>query len=108
MPFKRKHPELVITQSSRPIERAKMILEYSKGVTISAIARQLSTNRPKAERCIDKALQLGALTALNDIPRPRKPPEITTEAKALACKLSLPKAKRIRLLLQFIEKQAFG
>ena len=110
MPFKRKRPELVITQevqqkleqisksrseSGSRIERAKVILNYSKGVTVSAIARQLSTNRPKVERCIDKALQLGALTALDDLPRPGKPPEITPEAKAWLVNLACQKPKEL-------------
>jgi hypothetical protein len=51
-------------ESARRVERAKMILEYSKEVTISAITRKLSTNRLKVERCIDEVLQLGALTSL--------------------------------------------
>ena len=110
MPFKRKRPELVITQevqqklekitksrseSASRLERAKIILEYSKGVTVSAIARQLSTNRPKVERCIDKALQLGALTALDDLPRPGKPPKITPEAKAWLVNLACQKPKEL-------------
>jgi transposase len=110
MPFKRRRPELTITQevqqeleqisksrteSASRIERAKMLLEYSKGVTVSAIARQLSTNRPKVERCIDKALQLGALTALDDLPRSGKPPEITPEAKAWLVSLACQKPKEL-------------
>lgn len=110
MPFKRRRPELTITQevqqkleqisksrteSASRIERAKMILEYSKGVTVSAMARQLSTNRPKVERCIDKALQLGALTALDDLPRSGKPPEITPEAKAWLVSLACQKPKEL-------------
>lgn len=70
--------------------RTKIILEYSQGTRISAIARQLTTNRLKIERCIDKALQVGPLAALDDLPRPGKPPAITREARAwlvnLACK----------------------
>jgi len=110
MPFKRKRPELVITQevkqkleqisrsrteSASRVERAKIILNYSEGVTVSAIARLLSTNRPKVERCIDKALQLGALTALDDLPRPGKPPEITPEAKAWLVNLACQKPKEL-------------
>lgn len=110
MPFKSKRPELTIalevkdkleqisksrTESASRIERANMILEYSKGVTVSAIARQLSTNRPKVDRCIDKALQLGALTALDDLPRPGKPPEITAEAKAWLINLACKKPKEL-------------
>ena len=110
MPFKRKRPDLVITQevqqklvqisksrseSASRIERSKMLLEYSQGSTVSAIARQLSTNRPKVERCIDKALQLGPLTALDDLPRPGKPPKITPEAKAWVVNLACQKPKEL-------------
>ena len=110
MPFKRKRPELVIdqevknkleqisksrTESASCIERAKILLEYAKGGTVSAIARQLSTNRPKVERCIDKALQLGALTALDDLPRSGKPPEITPGARAWLINLACQKPKEL-------------
>lgn len=110
MPFQSKRPELRIdqevkdeleqisksrTESSNRIERAKMMLEYSKGTTVSEIARQLLTNRPKVERCIDKALQLGALTALDDLPRSGKPPEITAEAKAWLVNLACKKPKEL-------------
>ena len=88
MPFERKRPELVLkpevaiqleqvsrsrTEKANRVERAKMILKYSYNESISSIARQLSTNSPKVERCIDKALQLGPLAALDDLPRPGKP-----------------------------------
>jgi len=110
MPFKRKRPTLIITQevqnklkqisksrteNAHRIERAKILLKYSKGGTVSAIARQFSTNRPKVERCIDKALQLGALTALDDLPRSGKPPEITPEAKAWLINLACQKPKEL-------------
>jgi len=110
MPFQRKRPELKIdqkvkdkleqiskshTESYNRIERAKIMLEYSKGTTVSEIARQLLTNRPKIERCIDKALQLGAITALDDLPRSGKPPEITIEAKAWLVNLACKKPKEL-------------
>lgn len=110
MPFKRKRPKLMLardirvkleqisksrSESASFVERAKMILEYSQGVSISAIARGLSTNRPKVERCIDKALQLGPLTALEDLPRSGKPPEITSEAKVWLISLACQKPKEL-------------
>jgi len=82
MPFVRQRPDLNLTsqiydelvkisksrsEKASRVERAKMLILYHDGVSISAIARKLSTNRPKVERCIDKALQLGALTALDDL-----------------------------------------
>ncbi|MGD9163075.1 MAG: helix-turn-helix domain-containing protein, partial [Desulfobacteraceae bacterium] len=110
MPFQRKRPKLVIdqdikeqlerisksrTENFNRIERAKIILEYSSGTTVSEIARIFLTNRPKVERCIDKALQLGALTALDDLPRPGKPPEITAEAKTWLVNLACKKPKEL-------------
>ena len=78
------------TKKASRVERAKVIFEYSQATTISAIARQLTTNRPKIEGCIDKALQVGLLTVFDDLPRSGKPPKITPEARTwlvnLACK----------------------
>jgi transposase len=68
-----------------------MMLSYATGETISAIARSLQTNRPKVERCIDKALQLGSLTALEDMPRKGRPARITPEARAWVVSLACQK-----------------
>ena len=78
------------TESHSRVERARMLLAYADGQNVSAIARELRTNRPKVERCLSRALELGARAALKDLPRPGKPPEITPEARAwlvsLACR----------------------
>jgi len=110
MPFKRKRPELVLepevkiqleqisksrTEKANRVERAKMMLKYSCNETISSIARQLSTNRPKIERCVDKALQLGPLAALDDLPRPGKPRTITPEARMWLVSLACQKPKKL-------------
>ncbi len=79
------------TEPAHRVERSKIILRYAAGVTISAIARSLNTNRPKVERCIDKALQLGAVAALSDVPRKGRPPEIDEEARAWVISLACQK-----------------
>jgi len=48
----------------------------------SALARKFETNRPKVEHTIDRALQVGALPSLDDLPHPGKPVTITAEARA--------------------------
>jgi transposase len=77
------------TESSGFVERAKIILEYHEGATISKIARNHQTNRPKIELQINKALQMGAIASLDDIHRSGRAGTITDEAKAwlisLAC-----------------------
>lgn len=108
MPFKRKRPFIVLnsdeksyvqelshsrTGEGRAIERAKIILLYSENKSVSSIARQLHINRPKAERCIDKSLQLGVMAALKDLPRKGKPPSITKEARAWIISIACQKPK---------------
>ena len=56
------------TEPAQQIERAKMLLMYAGGDTLSAIARQCGTNYQKVDRCINKALQVGALQSLKDLP----------------------------------------
>lgn len=108
MPFARKRPLIILnreeksylqelsrsrTEAAQRVERSKIILLYSDGVSVSAIARQLQTNRPKIERCVDKVLQLGAMAALQDLPRTGKPPTITKEARAWVVSLACQKPK---------------
>ena len=104
MPFQSKKAKLVLredekmaleaiaksrTEAKGRVDRARMILEYHGGATISAIARNHKTNRPKVELQINKALQMGALPSLNDMPRTGRAGTITDDAKAwlvsLAC-----------------------
>ncbi|MDZ7303252.1 MAG: helix-turn-helix domain-containing protein, partial [candidate division KSB1 bacterium] len=81
------------TESLARIERAKMLLAYNQNQTISGIAAQLKTNRPKVERCISKALDCGVEVALNDLPRKGKTPTITPEAKAWVVSIACQKPK---------------
>ena len=130
MPFKRTKAELTFTQSDRDelnkvvktrteefrrVERAKMMLLYADGESVPAIADQLNTNAPKVYRCIDKALEFGALNALDDIKRSGRPAEITYDAKAWIVSLACQKPKELgysyevwttRLLAQHIKENA--
>ena len=88
------------TSRTRPkavVERAQMLLGYAEGATISALARGLHTNRPRIERCVDKALQFGPLTALHDLPRPGRPRQITPEARAWLVAVACQKPKDLGL-----------
>ena len=89
MPFKRKRSSLVLRQeeitflegitSSRTepfskVKRAKMLMAYARGESISRIAQKEQTDRPVVERCVDKALSGGIMTALRDLARSGRPP----------------------------------
>ena len=56
------------TQPERAVERSKVLLKFHEGKSISQIARDLGTNRPKVERTIDKAFAFGIHAALKDLP----------------------------------------
>lgn len=75
------------------VQRARMLLLSSQKMSVSAIARSLGTNRPKVERTLNKALQMGVATALPDIPRHGRPSRITDEAKAWVVSLACQKPK---------------
>jgi transposase len=104
MPFTSQRAELVLDEKMRKrlqalstsytapaahVQRAKILLAYARGETVSTIARRLETNRPKVERTIDRALRFGVERALDDLPRSGRPRGIPAEARAwvvdLAC-----------------------
>jgi transposase len=108
MPFQRTRADLILSDDNRArlmslthsreasvaeAERARIMLAYADGRSVSAIARDLGTNRPKVERCIDKALQLGPLEALRDLPRSGRPAVITPQARAWVVSVACQKPK---------------
>ena len=70
------------TASIGTVRRAKILLLFSRGQRISDIARELGTNRPLVERCIDKAHAYGPKKALEDLPRSGRKPSIDDDARA--------------------------
>lgn len=110
MPFESQRPELVLDEETRArlkglcvsytapavhVERARVMLWYADGETVSEIARRLGTNRPKVERTIDRALKFGAIAALDDLPRPGRPRDIPDEARAWLVALACRKPKEL-------------
>lgn len=82
---------------------------------MTASKLQLNTNPPKVYRCTDKALDFGALNALDDFKRSGRPNEITDDAKAWIVSLACQKPKELgysyevwttRLLAQHIRENA--
>lgn len=54
------------TAPVREVERAKVLLKYVQGLSISEIQRQLGVSRPMIYTCIDKALAAGVQAGLKD------------------------------------------
>ena len=83
------------TESVRRVERARILLAYARGETVSAIARKVGTNRPKVNRCIDKALGLGVEAALSDLPGRGRKRLIGRPARAWLVSLACRKPKEL-------------
>lgn len=81
------------TEPAQRVARAQILLAYAAGESIHAMARRLGTNRPRIERCINKALQIGPLAALEDLPGRGKPATISAEARAWVVSLACQKPK---------------
>src|SRR5688572_32495943 len=69
------------TAPHREVIRANILLKWNAGMTITGIANDLKTNRPKVERCIKKAIGYGFLSGLKDLPGRGVKPTITDDAK---------------------------
>ena len=81
------------TAPAREVERAKVLLRYADGRSISDIQRQLGVSRPTIYKCIDKALSAGVQVGLKDTFHSPKEPEILADAKAWVVNLACTKPK---------------
>lgn len=81
------------TAPVREAERAKVLLKYAEGASITDIQREVGVSRPTIYKCIDKAVAAGVLVGLKDRFHRPKDPEITPEAKAWVVSLACTKPK---------------
>ena len=81
------------TAPNREVERAKVLLGYADGASITELQRQLGVGRPTIYKCIDKALAAGIQMGLKDKYHRPHEPEISDEAKAWVVSLACTKPK---------------
>jgi len=79
--------------SVREVERAKVMLGYADGVSITELQRLLGFSRPMIYRCVDKALAAGVQMGLKDKYHRPHEPEISNEAKAWVVSIACTKPK---------------
>jgi hypothetical protein len=75
------------------VERARILLAYRENPSFFAVGRGVGVHHQTAQRCVERALAYGPMSALDDLPRPGKEPTITAEAKAWVADLACHKAK---------------
>ncbi|OGA34044.1 MAG: integrase [Betaproteobacteria bacterium RIFCSPLOWO2_12_61_14] len=81
------------TAPVREVERARVLLGYADGTSITQLQRQLGLSRPMIYRCVDKALAAGAQAGLKDKYHRPHEPEITDAAKAWVVSIACTKPK---------------
>jgi transposase len=81
------------TAPAREVERAKVLLGYAAGTSITELQRRLGFSRPMIYRSVDKALAAGVQTGLKDKYHRPHEPEITDEAKAWVVSIACTKPK---------------
>src|ERR1022692_4320877 len=105
------------TEAAGRVRGPAILLRYHASDTVSEIARSLGTNRPRVERCVSKALELGVSQALADLPGRGRRPVMTPEARAWVVSLACQKPKGLGyaqelwaalLLAQHIRKQSMA
>jgi transposase len=105
------------TAPAREVERAKVLLGYASGTSITELQRRLGVGRPMIYKCVDKALAAGVQMGLKDKYHRPHEPEITDEAKAWVVSLACTKPKdhglaaelwSISALAKFVSERAEG
>ncbi len=103
------------TDQARRVERARILLLLADGQHPHDIGKQLNMKPLKIYRLLNKALELGSITALDDLKRSGRPPEISPEARVWVTSLACQKPKDLgysyelwttRLLSQHIREKA--
>jgi transposase len=83
------------TEPASRVERARMLLAYRADPSFFAVGRALGAHHQTVQRCVERAVAYGPLTALDDRSRSGKEPTITVEAKAWLVDLACRKAKEL-------------
>ena len=81
------------TAPIREVERAKVLLGFADGASITDLMRRVGVGRPMIYKCVDKALAAGVGAGLKDTYHRPHEPEITGEAKAWVVSLACTQPK---------------
>jgi hypothetical protein len=79
------------TAPLREVQRAKILIMFSKNIAITQIEKEIGISRPTIYKCIDKALGMGVDAGLHDKFHRPKDPVITDEAKIWVINLACTK-----------------
>ena len=83
------------TESASRVDRARILLSYREDPSFYAVGQALGLHHQTIQRCVERAVAEGPMSALDDRPHPGREPTITLEAKAWLMSLACRKAKEL-------------
>ena len=96
------------TAPHRQVQRARVLLRYHEGQTVTQIAALIRTPRRIVYKCLDKALSMGVATALRDLPHGRQECAIQFEDKAWVLHLACTKPKDLGYAAELWTRQSLA
>lgn len=83
------------TEPAGRVDRARMLLAYRDEPSFFAVGQALGLHHQTVQRCVERAVAVGPMEALDDRPRPGREPSTTAEAKAWLVSLACQKPKEL-------------
>jgi transposase len=83
------------TEPAGRVDRARMLLAYRDEPSFFAVGQVLGLHHQTVQRCVERAVALGPMEALDDRPRPGREPSTTADAKAWLVSLACQKPKEL-------------
>src|SRR6201987_5912762 len=83
------------TEPANRVERSRILLAYREDPSFYAVGQARGLHHQTVQRCVERALAEGPMSALDDRRHPGREPTITLEAKAWLVSLACRKAKEL-------------
>jgi transposase len=97
-----------MTKPKREVDRAKVLLLFAAKTQIKDIVTKTGLSEPAIYKAIDKALAMGAMSGLKDLPHRPKAPTITLEAKAWVTSIACTKPKDLGFAAEVWSRQSLA
>jgi transposase len=96
------------SEAARRAERAQILLAYREKPSFFAVGQRPGLHHQTVQRCVERALACGPLTALDDRPGPRKEPTIYTRGKSVVGISGLRQGQGSRLSARIVDDAVAG
>src|ERR1700677_2139419 len=93
---------------AREAERAKILLQYAEGKSLTAIHEAVNVSRVTIYHCLHKALEMGMEAGLKDLYHRPKEPVIDSAAKAWVVHLACTKPKDLGYAAELWTRQSLA